>query len=66
MAGSPNERHNVVYRWHSGWVKQLMPGRSKTSYELPRYAGSLISRKTKDFARVQQFLGHATLKTTLD
>jgi len=36
------ERHQAVYRRHSKWVSQWIKDRTKTSYELRRYAGSRL------------------------
>jgi integrase len=36
------ERHDAVYRRHSKWVSQWIRDRTKTSYELRRYAGSRL------------------------
>ena len=37
------ERHDAVYRRHSKWVVQWIKDRTKTSYELRRYAGSRLA-----------------------
>lgn len=58
-------RADVIDRKHSAWVGQWIKGHAKVSYELRRYAGSLVYRKTGKIEHVQQFLGHADLKTTL-
>ncbi len=36
------ERREVVYRRHSKWVGRWIKDRTKTSYELRRYAGSRL------------------------
>lgn len=63
-AGNKTERAAIVDREHSSWVGQWIKDLSKTSYELRRYAGSMVYRQTKQIVMVQQFLGHADLKTT--
>lgn len=60
------ERAKVVDRRHSQWAGQWIKDRAKVSYELRRYAGSLIYKKTGKIEHVQKFLGHADLKTTTD
>jgi integrase len=65
-AQTKTERARIVDREHAAWCGQWIKNRTKVSYELRRYAGSLIYRKTSQLAHVQQFLGHANLKTTLD
>lgn len=60
------DRENIIYDRHSAWAGQWIKDRSKVSYELRRYAGSLIYRKTGKIEHVQQFLGHADLKTTME
>lgn len=59
-------REQIIYKRHSAWVGQWIKGRSKVSYELRRYAGSLVYQKTGRIEYVQQFLGHADLKTTME
>jgi integrase len=63
-AGNKTERAAIVDREHSSWVGKWIKDLSKTSYELRRYAGSMVYRQTKQIVMVQQFLGHADLKTT--
>ena len=46
--------------WEGQWIKD----RSKTSYELHRYAGSLIYDATRDTLKVRDFLRHASVETT--
>lgn len=60
------ERETIVDRRHAKWCGQWIKDRCKVSYELRRHAGSLVFTKTKSLAHVQQFLGHADLKTTTD
>ncbi len=45
-------------------VGQWIKDRSKTSYELRRYAGSLIYNATRDILKVRDFLRHASVETT--
>jgi integrase len=58
------ERQIAVDRRHSKWVGQWIKDRSKTSYELRRYAGSLIYNATRDILKVRDFLRHASVETT--
>jgi integrase len=61
-----SERYDIVDREHNAWVGQWIKGRTKVSYELRRYAGWLIYKKTKDITVVQKFLGHSRLDTTME
>lgn len=63
-AENKTERAKVVDRRHSAWAGQWIKERSKVSYELRRYAGSLVFTKTRSLAHVQQFLGHSDVQTT--
>jgi len=65
-ANNKTERAEIVDGQHSSWCGQWIKDRSKVSYELRRYAGSLVYRKTGKIEHVQQFLGHADLKTTME
>src|SRR5262249_45637901 len=47
------ERKDAVDRRHSIWVGQWIKDRSKTSYELRRYAGSLVYNTTWDILKVR-------------
>jgi integrase len=58
------ERKVAVDRRHSAWVGQWIKNRSKTSYELRRYAGSLVYNATRDILKVRDFLRHASVETT--
>jgi integrase len=58
------DRKEAVDRRHSAWVGQWIKDRSKTSYELRRYAGSLIYNATRDILKVRDFLRHASVETT--
>jgi integrase len=58
------DRKDAVDRRHSAWVGQWIKDRSKTSYELRRYAGSLVYNKTRDILKVRDFLRHASVETT--
>jgi integrase len=58
------ERKDAVDRRHSPWVGQWIKDRSKTSYELRRYAGSLVYNATRDILKVRDFLRHASVETT--
>ncbi len=58
------DRKEAVDRRHSAWVGQWIKDRSKTSYELRRYAGSLVYNATRDILKVRDFLRHASVETT--
>jgi integrase len=58
------DRKIAVDRRHSAWVGQWIKDRSKTSYELRRYAGSLVYNATRDILKVRDFLRHASVETT--
>jgi integrase len=58
------DRKIAVDRRHSAWVGQWIKDRSKTSYELRRYAGSLVYNATRDILKVRDFLRHASVDTT--
>jgi hypothetical protein len=65
-AAHKTERALIVDRRHSRWAGQWIKDRSKVSYELRRYAGSLVFKKTRSLEHAQMFLGHADRKTTTD
>ena len=58
------ERKEAVDRRHSAWVSRWIRDRSKTSYELRRYAGSLVYQQTRDILKVRDFLRHSSVETT--
>jgi integrase len=58
------ERHDVVYRRHSKWVARWIQGRTKTSYELRRYAGSRLLDMGATIFEVRDFLRHRDVQTT--
>ncbi len=58
------ERHHAVYRRHSKWVSQWVKDRSKTSYELRRYAGSRLLDMGATIFEVRDFLRHRDVQTT--
>jgi hypothetical protein len=58
------DRKDTVDRRHSAWIGQWIKNRSKTSYELRRYAGSLVYNSTRDILKVRDFLRHASVETT--
>jgi len=58
------DRKDAVDRRHSAWIGQWIKDRSKTSYELRRYAGSLVYNATRDILKVRDFLRHASVETT--
>ncbi len=63
-AANVTMRQHIVNREHSAWAGQWIKDRSKTSYELRRYAGSLVYAKTKDVLKVKEFLRHSDVTTT--
>ena len=58
------ERHHAVYRRHSKWVSQWIKDRTKTSYELRRYAGSRLLDMGATIFEVRDFLRHRDAQTT--
>jgi hypothetical protein len=58
------ERHEAVYRRHSKWIGQWIKHRSKTSYELRRYAGSRLLDMGATIFEVRDFLRHRDVQTT--
>ena len=58
------ERHHAVYRRHSKWVSQWIKDRTKTSYELRRYAGSRLLDMGATIFDVRDFLRHRDVQTT--
>jgi integrase len=58
------ERHDAVYRRHSKWVAQWIKDRTKTSYELRRYAGSRLLDMGATIFEVRDFLRHRDVQTT--
>src|SRR5262245_38820720 len=58
------ERHDAVYRRHSKWVSQWVKDRTKTSYELRRYAGSRLLDMGATIFEVRDFLRHRDVQTT--
>jgi integrase len=58
------ERHHAVYRRHSKWVSQWIQDRTKTSYELRRYAGSRLLDMGATIFEVRDFLRHRDVQTT--
>jgi len=65
-AAHKTAREDIVNREHSEFVKQYLDGdESKTSYELRRYAGSVVLKLTNgNLMAVRDFLRHANVKTT--
>lgn len=64
---TPTERARVVERDLSQWVAQFVRGPgSTTSYELRRWAGSLVlDAHNGDVTAARDFLRHSDIKTTL-
>jgi integrase len=58
------ERHEAVYRRHSKWVSRWIKDRTKTSYELRRYAGSRLLDMGATIFEVRDFLRHRDVQTT--
>ena len=58
------DRHQAVYRRHSKWVSQWIKDRTKTSYELRRYAGSRLLDLGATIFEVRDFLRHRDVQTT--
>ena len=58
------ERHEAIYRRHSKWVGQWIKDRTKTSYELRRYAGSRLLDLGATIFEVRDFLRHRDVQTT--
>ena len=58
------ERHDAVYRRHSKWVAHWIKDRTKTSYELRRYAGSRLLDMGATIFEVRDFLRHRDVQTT--
>lgn len=58
------ERHEAVYRRHSKWISQWIKDRSKTSYELRRYAGSRLLDMGATIFEIRDFLRHRDVQTT--
>ena len=63
-ARNATHRHTIVNDEHCEWVGQWIKDHTKISYELRRYAGSLLYDKTHDLVAVQEFLGHGDINTT--
>jgi len=58
------ERKDAVYRRHSKWVSRWIRDRTKTSYELRRYAGSRLLDLGSTIFDVRDFLRHRDVQTT--
>jgi integrase len=58
------ERHDAVYRRHSKWVARWIKDRTKTSYELRRYARSRLLDMGATVFEVRDFLRHRDAQTT--
>jgi integrase len=63
-AGTKTEREKIVMDRHRIWAGQFIKGYTKVSYELRRYAGSLVLKKTGSLFLTAKFLGHANVSTT--
>jgi integrase len=58
------DRLNIVDRRHGAWAGNWIKGYTKVSYELRRYAGSLVLKKTGSIMAAKKFLGHSSVETT--
>lgn len=63
-AAHKTDRDNIVMDRHRIWAAQWIKGYTKVSYELRRYAGSLVLKKTGSIMAAKKFLGHANAATT--
>ena len=63
-AAHKTEREAIVDRRHAAWAANWIKDYTKVSYELRRYAGSLVLKKTGSIVAVKKFLGHANVATT--
>jgi integrase len=63
-AAHKTDRERIVDRRHAQWAGQWIKDYTKVSYELRRYAGSLILKKTGSMMAAKNFLGHASIATT--
>jgi integrase len=63
-AAHKTERDQIVDDRHCDWSRQFIRDYSKVSYELRRYAGSLVLKKTGSMKAVQKYLGHSSISTT--
>jgi integrase len=63
-AAHKTERDNIVDDRHNDWARPWIKDYTKISYELRRYAGSLILKKTGRMKAVQKYLGHSSIATT--
>ena len=55
-AANATERAGLVYKEHSKWVRERVPGRTKTNHELRKWAGSVVATKTNSWERAAEFL----------
>jgi hypothetical protein len=58
------QRYDAIYRRHSRWVSTWIKDRTKTSYELRRYAGSRLLDLGASMLEVRDFLRHRNIATT--
>jgi integrase len=63
-ASHKTDRVNIVDRRHGAWAGNWIKGYTKVSYELRRYAGSLVLKKTGSIMAAKKFLGHSSVETT--
>jgi integrase len=63
-AAHKTEREEIVDRRHAQWAGNWIKDYTKVSYELRRYAGSLVLKKTGSIVAAKKFLGHSSVQTT--
>jgi integrase len=63
-ASSKTARFLIIYEQHGAWAANWIKDYTKVSYELRRYAGSLVLKKTGSMKAVQRFLSHSSIGTT--
>lgn len=58
------ERHRIANRSINIFVRQYLPDRQKSAYELRKWAGSIVCTRAKNIYPAQVFLRHKSVKTT--
>lgn len=56
IPGASEHDREAVKRRHSKWVRQFLPGRTKTNHELRKHTGSVIAAKYNSYERAAEFL----------
>jgi integrase len=64
-ADSDTERHNIVQRDLSEWLRTFIPDRQKTNHELRKLAVSRVLTMTRSIPHAQSFARHADPNTTI-